>query len=223
MTAAPHACQLLSLLSILPDGLSDVELLQSALPLENILACKSTLLRTALAYTDGKKRLKALVLVQEYMQKHHPPNNSLTHSLSKHYQELLELYGKYDGTMSNAEVVARVASNFANIQNVLLHCLSSDQPHLPEIIHSICELSRYSRLTRRGHIPLLDLVAKSMPQPTDHKLEAYFIIQRLNESFHRPLPNANQLVELAQEHFKHFDDPDMQCKWIPDLSICSSS
>jgi hypothetical protein len=72
MISSPHALDLLSLLSMLPDGLSNVELLQSQFPLENILACKSTLLRTALAYTDGQKRLKALVPVREYVQKTHP-------------------------------------------------------------------------------------------------------------------------------------------------------
>ena len=60
MRSSPQALELLSLLSMLPDGLSNVELLQSQFPLENVLACKSTLLRTALAYTDGQKRLKAL-------------------------------------------------------------------------------------------------------------------------------------------------------------------
>ncbi|KAJ7458953.1 P-loop containing nucleoside triphosphate hydrolase protein [Mycena latifolia] len=53
----PQAQELLSLLSILPDGLSDAELIQSNLPINNILACKATLLRTSLAYTDGQRRL----------------------------------------------------------------------------------------------------------------------------------------------------------------------
>ncbi|KAJ7114026.1 hypothetical protein C8R44DRAFT_740886 [Mycena epipterygia] len=62
------AKDLLSLLSILPDGLSDAELLQSKLPIKNILECRSMLLRTSLAYEDDRKRLKSLVPIQEYMQ-----------------------------------------------------------------------------------------------------------------------------------------------------------
>jgi hypothetical protein len=42
--ASPGAIDLLKLLSILPDGLSDLELLQSSLPITNILACKTVLL-----------------------------------------------------------------------------------------------------------------------------------------------------------------------------------
>ncbi|KAJ6573014.1 P-loop containing nucleoside triphosphate hydrolase protein, partial [Mycena vulgaris] len=67
------ARDLLSLLSILPDGLSDAELLQSKLPIVNVLACKAALLGTSLAYTNDNKRLKSLVPIREHMQHFYPP------------------------------------------------------------------------------------------------------------------------------------------------------
>jgi hypothetical protein len=214
MISSPYALDLLSLLSMLPDGLSDVELIQINFPLQSILACKSTLLRTALAYTDGKKRLKLLVPIREYVQKTHPAQNHIIHPLSKHYQELLRLYDKYHGTLSGAGVVERLAANFANIQNVLLHCLESDRPHLADIISSTYELNRYSRLTGRGHLPLLAHVPKFLPQLTDHKLEAYFIIEQLNGWHLDLIPNAKELINQAIEHFKYFHDPDMMCELL---------
>ncbi|KAJ7766963.1 hypothetical protein DFH07DRAFT_769636 [Mycena maculata] len=60
-TSMPGAKDLLSLLSILPDGLSDMELLQSNLPIKDVLACKAVLLGTSLAFIDDKTRLKSLV------------------------------------------------------------------------------------------------------------------------------------------------------------------
>ncbi|KAJ7936918.1 hypothetical protein B0H13DRAFT_1852980 [Mycena leptocephala] len=54
------AKDLLSLLSILPDGLSDVELIQSNLPIQAIRSCMATLIATSLAYIDNKKRLRSL-------------------------------------------------------------------------------------------------------------------------------------------------------------------
>jgi hypothetical protein len=221
MISSPHALDLLSLLSMLPDGLSDVELLQSQFPLKNILACKSTLLCTALAYTDGQKRLKALVPVREYVQKIYPPNINLIYPLFQHYQELLELYKEYDGTLSGTGAVARVASNFANIQDIMSHHLSSDSPHLAETITAICVLSRYSRVTGRGHLPLLDHIPKVLPQLMDHKLEVYFIIQKLNGWRSHSIPNAKELIDQAFNHFKHFHDPDMKCELIQDLFICA--
>ncbi|KAJ6583437.1 hypothetical protein DFH09DRAFT_1275203 [Mycena vulgaris] len=213
LASSPDALELLSLLSMLPEGLSDVELLQSDLPLVNILACKSTLLRTALAYTDGQKRLKALVPIREYMQKNHPAHDHVIHAISVHYQELLELYRKYYGTLSSVGVIARVTANFANIQNVLLKRLSSDGPHLAGIISSSCELGRYSRTTGRGHLLLLHHIPKVLSQSTDHKLKAYFIIEKLSGRNYGSVHNANQLIHQALDHFKHFDDPDMKSEY----------
>ncbi|KAJ7362484.1 hypothetical protein DFH08DRAFT_635914, partial [Mycena albidolilacea] len=70
MTASPDARELLALLAILPDGLSDVDIIRSQIPAKDILACKSVLLSTSLAYTDDA-RLKVLVPIREYMQQHY--------------------------------------------------------------------------------------------------------------------------------------------------------
>ncbi|KAJ7442862.1 P-loop containing nucleoside triphosphate hydrolase protein, partial [Mycena latifolia] len=86
----PAAKDLLSLLSILPDGLSNVELLQSVLPVPDILTCKAVLLQTSLAYTNSM-HLKVLVPIREYMQHMHPPSPSLVKPLRKHFHSLLDL------------------------------------------------------------------------------------------------------------------------------------
>ncbi|KAJ7102934.1 hypothetical protein C8R44DRAFT_746900 [Mycena epipterygia] len=61
MMSSPGAKDLLSLLSILPDGLSDIELFQCNLPIQNIMGCRAILLGTSLAYYDDKQQLKSLV------------------------------------------------------------------------------------------------------------------------------------------------------------------
>jgi hypothetical protein len=104
---------------MLPDGLSDVELVQSKFPIANILGCKAALIRTALAYSDEHKWLKVLVPIREYIQKIKPPGNHLIRPLLKHFQELLEFFMEYQGSESSSSTVARVSSNYSNIQNVL--------------------------------------------------------------------------------------------------------
>jgi hypothetical protein len=111
-----------------------------------------------------------------------------------------------------------VGANFANIQNVLLQSLSSDVPHLAGIISSICELSRYSGITGRGHLPLLDCIPDFLSQQIEHKLEAYIIIQILSGWNHRNIHTANRVIGQALEHLNHFHDPDMKCELILDLS-----
>ncbi|KAJ6451032.1 P-loop containing nucleoside triphosphate hydrolase protein, partial [Mycena sanguinolenta] len=80
--------ELLSLLSILPNGLSDSELVQSKLPIPNILSCKTALLATSLAYQNSNKRLLALIPVREHIQQFSPPSPSLVHSLRKYFYAL---------------------------------------------------------------------------------------------------------------------------------------
>ncbi|KAJ7799887.1 hypothetical protein B0H14DRAFT_3156281 [Mycena olivaceomarginata] len=117
INAVPGAQELLSLLSILPDGLSDVELVQSKLPIVNIRSCKAALIGTALAYIDKQKRIKVLLPIREYIHSVLPPGDSLIQPLLVYFQELLELYKEFHGTHSNSGIVAQISSNYANIQN----------------------------------------------------------------------------------------------------------
>ncbi|KAJ7715196.1 hypothetical protein B0H16DRAFT_1340166, partial [Mycena metata] len=124
ITSTPHSQDLLSLLSILPDGLSDVELKQSKFPIKDIFSCQTVLLRTALAYTDGHQRLKVLVPIREYMQRMAPATDQMIRPLFKHFQELLELYEGHLGKASGALSISRIASNFSNIQNIMQNTLN---------------------------------------------------------------------------------------------------
>ncbi|KAJ7210185.1 P-loop containing nucleoside triphosphate hydrolase protein, partial [Mycena pura] len=120
---------LLSLLSMLPDGLSDIELRKSIFPIHNILECKATLLRTSLAYNSSHKRLKVLVPIQEHMQRYQPAQLVIVEPLFQHYWELLELYKKSHGTML-ADIIPQITMNFANIQSLLSFRVRQDSEQL---------------------------------------------------------------------------------------------
>ncbi|KAJ7183693.1 P-loop containing nucleoside triphosphate hydrolase protein, partial [Mycena filopes] len=87
----PWSRELLSLLSILPDGLSDAELVQSNLPINDILTCRSVLIATSLAYRDSKGRLRSLLPIREHVRKFSPPSDALVQSLRKSFHALLAL------------------------------------------------------------------------------------------------------------------------------------
>ncbi|KAJ7766858.1 P-loop containing nucleoside triphosphate hydrolase protein, partial [Mycena metata] len=136
ITSTPHSQELLSLLSILPDGLSDVELKQSKFKfaIHDILDCKRALLRTALAYLDDHKRLKALVPIREYMAKFRPPTDEIIGPLFKHFQELLQVYSANMGQQSSALYVERLNSNYTNISNIIQNGLYPGHPDLADSI-----------------------------------------------------------------------------------------
>ncbi|KAJ6488773.1 P-loop containing nucleoside triphosphate hydrolase protein, partial [Mycena sanguinolenta] len=130
--------ELLSLLSILPNGLSDAELLQSRLPVSNILTCKSVLLATSLAYQNSIKRLLVLMPVREHIQQFLPPSLFLIHSLREHFYELVELYKEYtDGQLK--PVISQITANLGNLQEVLQRGLVTGASDLPATIY--CSIS----------------------------------------------------------------------------------
>jgi Cdc6-like AAA superfamily ATPase len=209
--AVPQAQELLSLLSMLPDGLSDVELLQSKLPIEDIRNCKTTLIRTALAYLDDKKQLKALVPIREYMLKTHPPKNELVKPLFKHFHELLELHKDSSGTEMNSTTVGQISSNMANIQSLLWNGLQKDHPDLMDSVLSALYLNLFSRITGQGSISLLGQLHKILPHLCDHWLEVYFITELFASYKHVSISNPETLLAQVLEHFEYFDDPDLKC------------
>ena len=87
----PQALELLSLLSLLPDGISGDELVSSKVPLANISNCRSSLLQTSLAFLSHR-RLKALAPIRDYIRHAYPASVASTQPLLNHFQALLRVW-----------------------------------------------------------------------------------------------------------------------------------
>jgi hypothetical protein len=211
LKSVPHSHMLLSLLSMLPDGLSDVELVQSSLPINDILACKAALIRTTLAYQDGSQRLKALVPIREFVCGHQPAGDYLLQPLRQHFQRLLELYIDPYGTPSNSPTVARISLNFANLQSVLRNGLQQHHPDLTNSVYCALHLNVFSRVTGRGTIPLLGELHNILAHSSDHRLRVYFITELFASYQYYFLANPEAVVAEALKCFEQFDDPDLEC------------
>ncbi|KAJ7885238.1 hypothetical protein B0H13DRAFT_1889659 [Mycena leptocephala] len=199
---------LLSLLSILPDGLADAELIQSNLPIPDILGSKATLLATSLAYQDEKKRLRSLMPVREHIQQFLPPSQPLVRALRKHFYSLLELYQKYNGEQLRP-VVNQITLNLGNLQDVLRRGLQAGDPNLVDTMYCTFSLNSFYRLTRQIHSTLMDYISPILPQPCDHRLETSFLREQL--MFYTP--HAEELLTQAQSHFQHLNDPALELRF----------
>ncbi|KAF7351523.1 ATPase-AAA-core domain-containing protein [Mycena sanguinolenta] len=204
LTSAPGAMDLLSLLSLLPDGLSDRELIQSQLPINSILACKTVLLGTSLAYTDDKRRLKSLVPIREYMQKYHPPAQSLVQALLNHLHMMLNLYAIYQGS-NQADLVTQITPNLGNLQQLLLQGLNSNNPNLKPIIACTISLNTFNLAIGCGRIGLMDHILPLL-QPEDHVLHVQFVTGIFRSLLEQPIPNHEALASQAISHLKHVED-----------------
>ncbi|KAJ7711003.1 hypothetical protein B0H16DRAFT_1703633 [Mycena metata] len=220
ITSMPHSQDLLALLSILPDGLSDAELKQAEFPIENILGCKATLLRTALAYIDDYKRLKVLVPIREYMTRLLPPKDQIIRPLLVHFHELLELYTTVFGRESGTLLVERITSNYTNIHNVLRHGLQLQHPDIAKSIYSTCDFNQFSVHVGPGATPLLEDITSLLPQIDDHRLKVAFTTELLASS--RYLKSNSQpeaLITQALDHLKHFDDTKLESRFHRSVAI----
>ncbi|KAJ7605442.1 hypothetical protein DFH06DRAFT_1067886, partial [Mycena polygramma] len=215
ITSEPESLLLLGLLSILPDGLSEVELTQSRFLIKDISRCRITLLRASLAYIDGHKRLKVLVPIREHMQKSQPSAPHMVHSLLNYFHDLLDSYM----VNKSPQVIARISSNYSNIQNILRNGLQPGHPDLKSCIYGTCHLNSFSRDIGHGAISLMDQVHDSSPHSCGPQPVVYYITELFNSSAYRAIPNAEILTAEALEHFGHFSDPDLQCRFYISQAI----
>ncbi|KAJ7049108.1 hypothetical protein C8F01DRAFT_1185895 [Mycena amicta] len=143
----------------------------------SLLSCKSALLRTSLAYIDDHARLQVLIPIREYMHRLYSPSEPLIDPLRRHFQALLDVYQTYRGTVSQTAVLARISSDFGNIQ--------STRPVVAAAISSACKV-----------LPTLNTV--------DHQLKAVFYTRFLNTwrvPSHRRSRSAHPTDPGACEHF----------------------
>ncbi|KAJ7452895.1 hypothetical protein FB451DRAFT_1521009 [Mycena latifolia] len=220
---SPGAKDLLSLLSILPDGLSDVELVQSKLSINDVMACKTTLLATSLAYKDDKKRLKALVPIREHMQQFYPASPLLIDPLQKYFHQLLDLHCKYPRTQQGAGRVNHLALNARNIRELLLRGLNQDNPNLAETIDCALSMKAFTHQTNPGYFQLVPMlmgqIEAVLPWNCNEKLRARLILWKFESSSPSLSTDADMLITEAISHFRVLNDPVLESKFYQQVGL----
>ncbi|KAJ7440871.1 hypothetical protein FB451DRAFT_1442779 [Mycena latifolia] len=211
------AKDLLSLLSILPDGLSDVELVQSKLSINDIMTCKATLLATSLAYMDDRKRLQSLVPIREHMQCFYPPSPLLIHPLQKYFHQLLDLYQQYPRTQQGAGRVKHLGLNVRNMGELLLRGLNQDNPNLADTIDCTISMKVFMENTDLGYyhlIPMLmDQIEAVLPGNCDEKVKAQLMTWKIQSRRSTLFIDADLLITQAISHFCALHDPTLECSF----------
>jgi tetratricopeptide (TPR) repeat protein len=205
------AQQLLSLLSILPDGLSDADLRQSGLPIENVLACKSTLIQVALAHVDNNQCLKSLVPVREYIQRVHPPSLNLKIPLHQHLHDILCVGENLWVEPDNLPQVMKMAGNF---HTVLSYAIVDDPPTQWEVtLESVIHFNQYLRLADRGGSSLMvELWPQVVQHPGTANYGLYFSeLLRLASIMLVPI-DVEACIELGNHHFNGEPPSESKCE-----------
>ncbi|KAF8143946.1 hypothetical protein K438DRAFT_1875014 [Mycena galopus ATCC 62051] len=197
--------ELLSPLSILPNGLSEAELVQGKLGIRDILTCKAALLATSLAYRDNNQRLVLLMPIREYIQRVSPPSLAHIQCIHKYFCALLLLYTKYQGEQVQP-VVHQITLNLANLQDILQWGLQAHTPILADTIQCALILNKFYVITGRGYSPLMNDIESPLSQLCDHQLEITFLIQLLTTQHYWPVVSG-EMIAQAISYVEHTTDP----------------
>ncbi|KAJ7124359.1 hypothetical protein C8R44DRAFT_917012 [Mycena epipterygia] len=213
MTSCPGAKDLLSLLSILPDGLSDIELVQCDLPIQDLLRCRAQLLCTSLAYYDANERLKSLVPIREHIQCFYPPSPQLFHPLCKYFNLIMYFYEKYRGVYENSARINQITANLGNLQQLLLLELHPENPDLVDVIYCTTYLNAFCRLTGHGCSGLMDHVPTVLLQLSDHHVALRYNIEVLEGMYQHPIKNPEVLIDKVKAQFCHLSEPALESRF----------
>ncbi|KAJ7607371.1 P-loop containing nucleoside triphosphate hydrolase protein [Roridomyces roridus] len=192
MTSPPGALQLLSLLSLLPDGISNADLNCHSLLIYDILEAKSTLLRTSLAYMCTT-RLKVLAPVREIIRRTHPPAPGLLKPFWTRLDGLLNLWRTYQ--MPSADLAPRLLKDLGNFISLLRYEAELAQGNdLNDVMYRIFNLEGFVREVH-SVAPFRADIGRYMERVNDDRLKGYHIFYLSNTMEDVPLTEAPALIE----------------------------
>ncbi|KAK7006164.1 AAA domain-containing protein [Favolaschia claudopus] len=214
MRASPHSEELLRLMSLLSDGILDVDLVQSQLAIPDMSGCKITLVRTSLAYFDHTGRFKVLTPIREYISTARPPKPELVRPLRSHFSSLLSIWSTFmHRTLFVADLIPRLLSNLGNIHNMLLYGLERDPVDVGETMRSVILLNQLNRVMGRGLTPLLLRLPRMLEGMDDRELHAWFITEEFQAWQFYKVPNPEKSIEEAIGHFHVIQDLDGEARF----------
>jgi hypothetical protein len=195
----PGAQQLLRILAMLPDGLSNTDMVQAQLPIPDILTCKATLIQTALAFVG--QHLKVLVPIREYILRIHPPTNALKLKLREHFHHILDLWNRFKN-LNVADILPHISQNLGNFNIVLQDGLDSAGPDIVQNFRSILFLNQFYTRAQDTYSLLLLVLSEKLPHWNDHPIFGEYLIQLLQNSRYLPDLDFNRYITLGTQHFK---------------------
>ncbi|KAJ7286809.1 P-loop containing nucleoside triphosphate hydrolase protein [Mycena rebaudengoi] len=198
-----EAQDLLSLLSMLPDGLTEVELVQAKLGIPDILGCKSILIRTSLAFVCKDQRLKVLVPIREHTLRVHPPTNALKLPLQKHFHNLLDLWNKFQ-YLNPTHIAPQISHNLGNFNSLLQDSLEQC-PDDARNIQSILFLSRFYHRTQMTLTPLLSNLTEKMVHLQSSPMFGDYLLERFLVVDYAPIMDAERQIIHGNEYFRSKD------------------
>lgn len=207
MSSSVHAKNLLSLLAVLPDGISAQNLIAGKVPIPNVLQCQSMLLGTSLAYKDPKGRLKVLGPVREYIRRIYPPPLSLCRPLRTYFRELVELWS-LTRRLPSGNLASELVGHLGNISQLIVEGLMTEEKRaLIAIGHDIITLDVFSSVMLMGESPLMQRLPHLIEVTGAAGLRWKYAGSILQGHYHRLIEDPDSLIEQGVQYFNEGGRP----------------
>ncbi|KAF7298440.1 AAA domain-containing protein [Mycena kentingensis (nom. inval.)] len=199
LASTPGALELLSILSLMPDGIIEADLQPGIIPISQPLTAKVALLRTALAYQEVG-RLKVLAPVREVIAFLHPPAYlSLLRPLRIHWEQL---YRPWREARRNTQTdLRRLFADMGNYKTVLHHGLSSleieDRAELREIIRAYFVLDSFYNTFGISLLFPTSAVENSIERLDEDDLRMQYLVRQLGDNTIAALESTEILIAQA--------------------------
>ncbi|KAJ7445282.1 hypothetical protein FB451DRAFT_1293032 [Mycena latifolia] len=207
LRAVPDAIALLTVLALLPDGAAANDLLRCEKYVRGVGRCKSTLIRTALAFVRTDGRLRVLAPIREYMQKLHPPPGAVVTAWRMHLGGLLRQWNGHRELVST-QLAEDIIANLGNIRSLLQYSFSNEQAEMQTIGREILELDAFLYDIHHGSTDLFSLVSEIIKRTGNESLEGLRICAVMERRISQvEQSEAEALVRTGIHIFKNASDP----------------
>jgi len=173
MKAVPEALTLLSLISLLPDGVDNTQLASIFPSIGKSRRALSALWQTSLAYNDGHNRTRVLSPIRAHMMLYHQSDTAHRVSVLTYYMGLAGLSSDLGGPHGQL-IVKRLTPEIGNLHSVVNLTLDPTeesptiQPLLRGAITAAINLSKFIRYTHLGNpetVRLASIAANKLGDP----------------------------------------------------------
>ncbi|EJD36533.1 hypothetical protein AURDEDRAFT_188369 [Auricularia subglabra TFB-10046 SS5] len=171
VSSSPDAANVLSLLSLVPNGVMETDLAAWSSELDTHRAV-STLVQTALGYRTSEQRVRVLAPIRSFMLSRHPPSDSLARGVYDYYFNLAELVFKAGVDTSGYEAVSSISPELENVQSVIRHALNHSSNLRPAVRAAVCMSRLYNDTGMGGPSLMTEALAVSRREGMDDQTAA---------------------------------------------------
>ncbi|KAJ7857197.1 hypothetical protein B0H13DRAFT_2357044 [Mycena leptocephala] len=209
ISSSPHAKNLISLLSLLPDGIKPEDIIAGKVPIPNVRQCQSLLVGTSLAYIDVKGRLKTLSPVRECIRQVYPPSLSLSRPLRTYFQDLLEVW-RSRHQLPSPNLAPELVGYLGNINQLFLEGLMTEEKSAWIAIgESIIALDVFSRVMLKGGSLLLQRLPRLIEATGDAGLRWRYETTII-KNYRHLIQDPDALIKEGVQHFNERTRPARQ-------------